>query len=187
MEITQTLYVDNRDAWRAWLAEHYRTAKEIWLVYPRKATGRPRIAYNDAVEEALCFGWIDSTQKTLDDDHTAQRFTPRRAGSGYSQPNKERLARLLAQGKVAADVRAKLPDVSVDGFQAPPDILAALQANPRAWENFQRYSPSYQRIRIAFVEDARERRPEDFRKRLENLVRMSEKDRQYGVNLESYY
>lgn len=187
MEITKTLYVDDRESWRAWLAENYRTEKEIWLVYPRKHTGRPRISYNDAVEEALCFGWIDSTQKKLNDDHTAQRYSPRRGGSGYSQPNKERLARLLAQGKVADDVRAKLPDVSVDTFQAPPDIVAALRANPAAWKNWQRYSPSYQRIRIAYVDDVRERRPEEFQKRLDNLVRMTEKNRQFGVNLESYY
>ena len=186
MEITRTLYVADREAWRAWLAEHYRTERDVWLVYPRKQTGRPRIPYNDAVEEALCFGWIDSTQKTLDAEHTAQRFTPRRPASGYSQTNKERLHRLLAQGKVIDEVRRTLPDVSADGFRAAPDILRALQENPRAWENFQRYSPSYQRIRIAFVEDARDR-PEEFRKRLRNLVDKSAKNRQYGFGIESYY
>jgi uncharacterized protein YdeI (YjbR/CyaY-like superfamily) len=186
MEITKTLYVADRQAWRAWLAEHYRTEPEVWLVYPRKETGRPRIPYNDAVEEALCFGWIDSTQKTLDEDHTAQRFSPRRAGSGYSQINKERLHRLLAQGRVIDEVRKKLPDVSVDGFKPAPDILRALKANAQAWENFQRYSPSYQRIRIAYVEDARDR-PEEFQKRLASLIQKSEKNKQFGFGIETFY
>ena len=88
MDIKQTLYVTNPKAWRAWLKKHYRTEKEIWLVYPKKETGIPRIAYNDAVEEALCFGWIDSIVKTLDDERTAQRFSPRKPKSGYSQANK---------------------------------------------------------------------------------------------------
>jgi uncharacterized protein YdeI (YjbR/CyaY-like superfamily) len=187
MEITNTFYAADREGWRAWLAENYRTAKDAWLVYPRKHTGRPRIPYNDAVEEALCFGWIDSTQKTLDDDHTAQRYSPRRPGAAYSQPNKERLHRLLAQGRVMDEVREKLPDVSVDGFQIAPDILRALRQNPRVWENFQRYSPSYQRIRVAFVEDARKDRPDEFQKRLRNLIEKTEKNRQYGFGIESYY
>lgn len=187
MEITRTLRVATREEWRAWLAENYRTEPDVWLVYPRKATGRPRIPYNDAVEEALCFGWIDSTQKTLDDDHTAQRYSPRRPGVAYSQPNKERLHRMLAQGRVIDEVREKLPDVSVDNFQIAPDILRALQENPRVWENFQRYSPSYQRIRVAFVEDARKDRPDDFKKRLQNLIGKTEKNKQYGVGIETYY
>jgi len=187
VEITNTVHVTDRDAWRAWLAEHYRTEKDVWLVYARKHTGQPRISYNDAVEEALCFGWIDSTAKRLDDDHTAQRFSPRRPGVAYSQPNKERLQRMLAQGKVIDEVRQKLPDVSVDDFRIPPDILRALRENPRTWENFQRFSPSYQRIRVAFVEDARHDRPEDFEKRLRNLVAKTEKNRQFGFGIESYY
>jgi uncharacterized protein YdeI (YjbR/CyaY-like superfamily) len=187
MEITRTLYAADRQAWRAWLAEHYATEKEIWLVYPRKHTGRPRIPYNDAVEEALCFGWIDSTQKTLDGDHTAQRYSPRRPGVPYSQPNKERLHRMLSQGLVLDEVRARLPDVSVDGFRIPPDIEQALRENPVVWENFQRYSPSYQRIRVAFVEDARKDRPDDFRTRLRNLIDKTARNKQFGFGIESYY
>ncbi|MEW5941028.1 MAG: hypothetical protein AB1750_15280, partial [Chloroflexota bacterium] len=78
MNITQTLYVTKRKNWRDWLRKHYKTEKEIWLIYPKKETGKSRIAYNDAVEEALCFGWIDSLVKKLDDDHTVQRFSPRK-------------------------------------------------------------------------------------------------------------
>ena len=77
MDITETLYVTNRDDWRKWLAEHYSSSTEIWLVYYRRQTGKPRIPYNDAVEEALCFGWIDSITKNLDQERYAQRFTQR--------------------------------------------------------------------------------------------------------------
>ena len=186
MQITRTLRIVDRQSWRAWLAEHHATEPEVWLVYPRKATGQPRIHYNDAVEEALCWGWIDSTVKTVDVDHTAQKFSPRRARSGYSQPNKERLRRMMAQGKVAEHVLAKLADVPLDDFAMPPDILRALQANPAAWDNLRRWSDSYLRIRVAFVDDARDR-PEEFEKRLANLIRKSGQGLQFGFNIESYY
>lgn len=186
MEITRTLRLHDRGAWRAWLAGHHAMEPEVWLVYPRKGTGQPRIAYGDAVEEALCFGWIDSTVKTLDADHTAQRFSPRRAGSGYSQPNKERLRRLMAQGKVAEPVLAKLADVPLDDFVLPGDVEAALRANPAAWANLQRWSPAYLRIRAAFVDDARSR-PGEFEKRLRNLIRKSEQGKQFGFGIESFY
>ena len=99
MEITQTLYVTDPQEWRAWLKAHYKTESEIWLVYYKKHTGKPRIAYNDAVEQALCFGWIDSIIKKLDEERSAQRFSPRKPKSGYSQANIERLRHLVAQGK----------------------------------------------------------------------------------------
>lgn len=186
MEITRTLYAAGRNEWRAWLAENHRTEKEIWLVYPRKATGRPRIPYNDAVEEALCFGWIDSTQKTLDDDHTAQRYSPRRPGIPYSQPNQERMRRMIAQGKVLPEVRQSIGGVLDEPFVIAPDILRALRANEQAWRNLQGWSDSYLRIRVAFVEDKRDD-PAEFEKRLRNLIDKSERGKQYGFGIESYY
>jgi uncharacterized protein YdeI (YjbR/CyaY-like superfamily) len=186
MEITTTLHVSDREAWRGWLVEHHRTEREVWLVYPRKQTGQPRIPYNDAVEEALCFGWIDSTLKTLDADRLAQRFSPRRPGIPYSQPNRERLRRMLAQGMVAPHVLEKVAGLDLDSFEFPPDILLALQANPAAWRNFQGYSGSYQRIRVAFIDGARSR-PEEFERRLRHFVRMTEKNRRFGHDIESFY
>ena len=79
MEVTKTLYVTNREEWRNWLKEHYSSEEEIWLIYPRKATKKPRIPYNIAVEEALCFGWIDSIIKKLDQERTVQRFSRRKS------------------------------------------------------------------------------------------------------------
>src|SRR5688572_6770115 len=100
MDISKTLYVKTARDWRSWLIKHHRSDKEIWLVYPRKATGKPRIPYNDAVEEALCFGWIDSIVKSLDRERTVQRFSPRKPNTKYSQANKERLKNLVKEGKV---------------------------------------------------------------------------------------
>ncbi|MFT3894035.1 MAG: YdeI/OmpD-associated family protein [Anaerolineales bacterium] len=179
MEITKTFYTTKRKEWRDWLKKHYKTEKEIWLVYPRKATGKPRIEYNDAVEEALCFGWIDSTAKKLDDEHTAQRFSPRRPKSGYSQANIERLRSLVANKKVIKEVKDALGDILEEKFVIPPDILKAIKADKEAWKNFQKFSDSYIRIRVAFIEGARHR-SEEFKKRLRYFIEMTEKNKIFG-------
>jgi uncharacterized protein YdeI (YjbR/CyaY-like superfamily) len=179
MEITNTLYVTNRKDWRKWLRKHYKTEKEIWLVYYKKETGKPRIAYNDAVEEALCYGWIDSTHKTLDRERTAQRFSPRRLKSGYSPANKERLRKLLKRGKVIKEVRATLAGVLDEELDIAEDILQAIQSNREAWKNFQNFSEAYRRIRIGFIEGARNR-PAEFEKRLRHFIKMTEKNKLYG-------
>src|SRR5688572_27635620 len=179
MDITKTLHVTKRQDWRKWLRKHYKTAKEIWLVYYKKETGKPRIAYNDAVEEALCFGWIDSTVKSLDEKRTAQRFSPRKLNSKYSQANKERLRKLVKQRKVIKDVRETLTGILDEKFEIPKDILKEIKANKQAWKNFQKFSDAYKRIRISFIDGAR-KRPAEFKKRLEYFIRMSEKNKQYG-------
>ncbi|HSK87106.1 MAG TPA: YdeI/OmpD-associated family protein [Anaerolineales bacterium] len=179
MKITKTLHVTDRKDWRKWLRGHYKTEKEIWLVYSKKETGKPRIAYNDAVEEALCFGWIDSTVKTLDQKRTAQRFSPRKPKSNYSPANKERLRRLVKQRKVIKEVRETLGEILEERFEIPKDILKALKANKKAWKNFQKFSDSYKRIRIGFIAGAR-KRPAEFKKRLHYFIEMTEKNRQYG-------
>lgn len=179
MEITKTLHVTKRDAWRRWLKKHYKTAEEIWLVYYKKATGKPRILYNDAVEEALCFGWIDSTVKSLDEKRTVQRFSPRKPNSKYSQANKERLRKLVKQRKVIKAVRETLGGILDETVEVPEDILQAIKANQQAWENFQKFSDAYKRIRISFIDGAR-KRPAEFEKRLRYFIQMTEKNKQYG-------
>jgi len=179
MEITKTLHVTDRKKWRAWLRKHYNAEKEIWLVYYKKATGKPRIEYNDAVEEALCFGWIDSIVKSLDQKRSAQRFSPRKPKSKYSPANKERLRKLLKQRKVIKAVRETLGDLPGEKFSIPQDILKAIKANKDAWKHFQRFSAAYKRIRIGFIDGAR-KRPEEFKKRLRYFIKMTEKNKQYG-------
>ena len=179
MEITKTLHVTDRKDWRKWLREHYKQEKEIWLVYYKKETGKPRIEYNDAVEEALCFGWIDSTFKSLDKDRNAQRFSPRKPKSEYSPANRERLRKLAKQRKIIKEVRQSLGNILNEKFEIPADILKALKANKEAWKNFQAFSDSYKRIRIGFIEGARNR-PQEFQKRLRYFIKMTEKNTLYG-------
>lgn len=180
------LYVTSREEWRDWLTANSDTKPEIWLISYLKHTGRPSVPYNSAVEEALCFGWIDSIRKGVDEERTAQRYSPRKPGSSYSQTNKERLARLLSAGKVIPSVVESLGDVRPENYQIPDDLLSALRANEEAWLFFLGTSPSYQRIRAAYIDGARDR-PAEFKKRLDNLVDKSAKGKQFGYGIEDYY
>ncbi len=185
--MNNALYVTHRKEWRDWLKKHYKTEREVWLVYYKKHTGKPRIPYNEAVEEALCFGWIDSTVKRIDDDRFAQKFSVRNPKSPYSQANRERLKELVKQGKVAKDVLAILGNLAEEEFEIPPDILKAIRASKKAWKNWQGFSPSYIRIRIAYVDGARNR-PQEFEKRLRYLIQMTEKNKQFGFGgIDKYY
>lgn len=187
MEITKTLYIANPKDWRNWLKKNYKSEKEIWLVYPKKETGKPRIQYNDAVEQALCFGWIDSIIKTLDEENTVQRFSPRKPKAKYSQANIERLRNLVAKKKVIKEVAETLGQILEEKFIFPADILKALKANKEAWKNYQKFSDSYKRIRIAFIDGVRDR-PEEFKKRLRHFVEMAEKNKMFGFGgIEKHY
>lgn len=179
VEITQTLYVTNPKEWREWLKTNYKAEEEIWLVYYKKDTGKACIAYNDAVEQALCFGWIDSIVKKLDEGRTAQRFSPRKPKSGYSQANIERLRHLVGQGKVVDEVLEALGDILEQEFVFPADILDAIRADEQAWSNYQNFSEPYKRIRIAFIEGSR-KRPEEFQKRLNYFIKMTRENKLFG-------
>ena len=187
MNIGETLYVVDRKPWREWLEANFDTARDIWLIYPNKASGQPRSLYNDAVEEALCFGWIDSIIKKLDNLRTVQRFTPRNPKSGYSQQNKERLRWLADEGLLHPSVRESVEDVLNEEFAFPADILAAVQANEQAWKHYQGFPPAYQRIRVAYIDSARAR-PEIFKSRLKNFLKATEKGKQIGYGgIEKYF
>ncbi|RKN83221.1 YdeI/OmpD-associated family protein [Ulvibacterium marinum] len=169
MEELDALYLTERKAWREWLRKNFNKKKEVWLVYPKKSSGKPRIEYNTAVEEALCYGWIDSTVKSLDGDHTIQRFTQRRPKSSYSQANKERLKWLYKENKIHLSIRESIKAIIDQEFEFPLDILDEIRKNPMAWENYQKLSDPYKRIRIAYIDSAR-KRPEEFTKRLLNFI-----------------
>jgi len=110
MEIGETLYVTNRDDFRKWLEENHKSKKEIWLIQYKRAAKKPSIDYVEAVEEALCFGWIDGLQKGMDTERYVLRFSPRRPRSNWTETNKERARRLIAQGKMMEAGRASLPE-----------------------------------------------------------------------------
>lgn len=186
MNIGKTLDVSGRKAWRAWLAEHHRTEKEIWLIYYRKDRGKACIPYEDAVEEALCYGWIDSTVKSIDNERYAQRFSPRRKTSGLSQPNRERVFRLIAARKMTKAglvAIAHVFDPAKDkpwNFVVPPDILKPLKADKEAWRNFKKFPESYRRIRVAYIESRKRHGDGLFRKALEHFIRMTAKNKRIG-------
>ena len=179
MEITQTLTVTNRDEWRQWLLEHHAITKEIWLIKYTERSSQPGISYLQAVEEALCFGWIDGIEKKLDAERFAQRFTPRSPRSNWTELNKERARRLIANGKMTNAGLAVLPDLSPDSFHFPEDILRALQADPQTWENYQHFPDLYKRIRISYIEDAR-KQPNIFQNRLTNFLKKTRENKTFG-------
>lgn len=187
MDKPKTLYVIDRKDWRAWLERYFDTEKEIWLIYPKKSSGKPRIRYNDAVEEALCFGWIDSTVKSLDEESRRQRFSPRNPGSRYSQANKERLKWLLRRHLIHPAMIDSVRKALQEKYVFPPDILETLKTDRAAWENYQNFSPSYRRIRTAYIDAAR-KRPEEFKKRLANFIKKTRANQCLGFGgIEKYY
>jgi uncharacterized protein YdeI (YjbR/CyaY-like superfamily) len=109
MEIGETLYVTTRQDLRRWLEENHKSKKEIWLVQYKKAAKKPSINYAEAVEEALCFGWIDGLEKSMDTERYALRFSPRRPKSNWTETNRERARRLIAEGKMTDSGLAALP------------------------------------------------------------------------------
>lgn len=188
MKPTKIFYAKDRSEWRAWLSENFKTESEVWFVFPMKESGEAGVSYNDAVEEALSFGWIDSTIKHIDPTHRAQRFTPRRAGSPYSRANIERLIWLDGHGMIHPDVRESVIDIIRAPYIFPEDILEAIRADALALENYQRFSEPYKRIRVAYIDAARGR-PEEFKKRLESFIKKTRQGKLivgYG-GIDKYY
>jgi len=187
VKLGKTLYAKDRKAWRAWLAKNHGREPEVWLVYPRRQSGRARVSYNAAVEEALSYGWIDSTVKSLDDQRFAQRFSPRRKTSGLSQMNRERVRRLIAAGKMTraglvalAHVFDPKHDLEAGPLVLAPDILGPLKANRAAWRNFRKFPATYRRIRVAFIESRRRHGAEAFRKSLAHFIRRTAENKRFG-------
>jgi uncharacterized protein YdeI (YjbR/CyaY-like superfamily) len=180
MDIGKTLYVTDRRKWRAWLKKHHETETEIWLVFPNKASGKKRLPYNDAVEEALCFGWIDSIVKKHSPDSAAQRFTPRRKGSPLSEMNKARIRRLHEAGQMEPAGLATIGDLLNEPFILPADIEEALRADDTVWRNFEAFPDSYKRIRVGWVDGSRQRQ-DVFEQRLNYFVRMTRQNKRFGM------
>ena len=192
MEISEKIYLTDREQWREWLKENHATAKDIWLIYYKKNSGKPRIPYNDAVEEALCFGWIDSILKPIDENCYAQRFSPRRKNSQLSEANKERIRQLVKSGRMTSagldSIKNHMSenagfsnhDAIFDKFEIPKDILKALKKDDEVWENFNRFPESYKRVRIGWIDAARIR-PEIFNTRLNYFIKMTAKNKMYGM------
>ena len=170
----RTFDVRSRQEWRDWLQDHHDSEPEIWLVFHKKHTAEASISYDDAVEEALCFGWIDSIVTRLDEERYARKFTPRKPDSRWSTINRQRYADLKARWLLAAPGLERAP-TSRSGDAPRPSALAIpsyiekqLKANAHAWEYFGRLAPSYQRLYIGWIDSAK--REETKEKRLREAI-----------------
>ncbi len=187
MKPLKTFYATKRADWRTWLNENFEKETEIWFVFPMKSSGEIGLSYNDAVEEALCFGWIDSTIKNIDASYRAQRFSPRRKGSTYSQANIERLIWLESQGMLHSSIRESVLPIIEAPYEFPQDIINAIKAEEEAWDNYQRFPDEYKRIRIAYIDSAR-KRPLEFERRLASFINMTKKNKLVGYGgIDKYF
>jgi uncharacterized protein YdeI (YjbR/CyaY-like superfamily) len=158
----KTLDVRSCATWRKWLAQHHDSESEVWLVFHKRHTGQPSILYEDAVNEALCFGWIDSLIRRLDDARYARKFTPRKADSRWSTRNRRRYAQLKASGRLMPAGSHRAPtDRSRDAPERSPSkipqyILKGLRRRPSAWSQFARLAPSYRRTYIGWIDGAKQ-------------------------------
>lgn len=181
MEIRNLLdCITTRQQFRDWLANNAETEKECWLPIKKGKTMPDGIVwYLDAVEEALCFGWIDSTCKTIN-GITIQRFTPRSKSSNWTELNKERCRRLIRLGLMTHYGMETLPDLDKE-FEIYPEVLDLFKKNKQAWDNFNAFHPLYQRVRIDKIHNEKNRgRLENFQKRLIKLIEASEKGKMIG-------
>jgi uncharacterized protein YdeI (YjbR/CyaY-like superfamily) len=172
--------------WRRWLAEHHDSESEIWVVFHKKHTSKPSVAYLDALDEALCYGWIDSLVKRLDDDRYARKFTPRKPRSRWSAINIKRYAELEKAGRMKAPGKARSPE-NGGRYDAKPtvpqkiptDIAKALKASPAAWSFYETLTPREQRMYFGWIHIAKQQATRE--RRLAEAVRLLSKGQKLGL------
>lgn len=177
----EQVHVETRTQWRQWLRKNHKRPTGIWLVTWRPKSGKPTLSYDDIVEEALCFGWVDSKARGLDDERTMLWIAPRRPRSGWSRPNKERVARLEASGKMAAAGRAVIEQAKANGswtllddvenLVVPPDLQAAFDAHPPALEHWESFPRSVKRATLEWIVQAK--KPETRQKRIDETATLA--------------
>lgn len=175
---------DDRQAWRAWLEKNHATAHGVWLVSWRPSARRSDLDYEASVEEALCFGWVDSRAGKVDDERTKLYFAPRNPGSGWARPNKERIERLLLAGRIAPAGIAVVERAKVDGswtildaverLEVPDDLGAALDARPPARANWDAFPRTARRALLAWIVQAK--RDETRARRIEETATSAQRN-----------
>lgn len=184
----ELLEIDDRDAWRDWLERNHASAKGVWLVSRRRKTDTASLNYDAVVEEALCFGWVDSREQPVDDERLMRLLTPRKAGSAWARSNKERIARLEGAGLLADAGRSIVERAKADGswsrydsaeaLEVPEDLERALEAVEPAARNFDAFSDAAKRSILRWLLDAK--RPETRTKRIDETVRLAAKNERAG-------
>ena len=188
MDKSKILHVTERSDWRAWLEKHHQSEQEVWLIFYKQHTGKPRIPYEDAVEEALCFGWIDSIVRRIDDEKYMQKFTPRRASSEWSRLNKNRMRKLIREGRMTPVGLAKFTPAAI---RKPPRekptvprvlpnfIKRALMEDKEVWENFNSLAPSHRKAYILWISTAKKQETRE--RRLKEAIRLLKQNRKLGL------
>ena len=178
MKINKSFTPKNQKDWRKWLQKNHQREPDVWLVYYKPVSGKSNLDYESSVEEALCFGWIDSIIQKIDDDKYARKFNPRRTDSQWSETNKRRVRKVIREGrmteaglaKITFDVEqvdARQPATKRPPVEMPERIEQALRSQPGVWEALQKVSPSLRRNYILWLMDAK--KPETFERRLKLL------------------
>lgn len=180
-QIANSIHPKSRVAWRRWLQQHHTRAEGVWLITYKKATGKPRIEYNDAVEEALCFGWIDSKPRTLDEERSMLWFAPRKPRTGWSKHNKARAQKLIQSGLMTRAGLAKIQAAKKDGawtaldqieaLELPSDLADAFAINSTAHEYFDSFPRSVKRAILEWIANAK--KPDTRVKRIQETVRLA--------------
>jgi uncharacterized protein YdeI (YjbR/CyaY-like superfamily) len=179
-----SIHPKTRAEWRTWLEEHHTRKEGVWLISYKKSTGKARFDYEEAVEEALCFGWIDSKGNKLDDERSLLWFAPRKPGTGWSKLNKTRIDKLTAEGLMMPAGLAKVEAAKQDGswnaldsveaLEIPPDLKKAFAANKTAQQYFDAFPRSAKRGILEWISNAK--RPETRAKRIEETVSLAGKN-----------
>jgi len=180
-----SIHPKSRKEWRSWLENNHARNEGVWFVSYKKTTGKPRLEYDEAVEEALCFGWVDSKPNKLDDERSMLWFAPRKAGTGWSRPNKQRVEKLIQEGLTMPAGMAKVEAAKQDGswsaldaveaLEIPPDLGKALAANPAAKDYFGAFPRSVKRGIIEWISNAK--KPETRAKRIDETVRLASENK----------
>jgi uncharacterized protein YdeI (YjbR/CyaY-like superfamily) len=184
------LYVTDRDQWRDWLSEHHAAEAGIWLAFYKKGTSKPTTEYEAAVEEALCFGWIDSIVKRLDAERYVRKFTPRKDRSNWSALNRKRAAKMIRAGRMTEAGLVKIKAAKRNGswnqdgktsksLEMPAEFAEALAGNKKAKANFERLAPTYRRHYLGWIAAAK--RPETKRRRVDESIALLEKGGKLGM------
>lgn len=173
-----------RAAWRQWLQDHHTQTEGVWLINYKKGTGKPRFDYDEAVEEALCFGWVDSKPRKLDEERAMLWFAPRKVGTGWSALNKARVEKLIKAKQMAPAGLAKVAAAKQDGswnaldsveaLELPDDLVQQLKANPKAQEYFAAFPRSVKRAILEWISTAK--KPETRAKRIADTVTLAAKN-----------
>jgi uncharacterized protein YdeI (YjbR/CyaY-like superfamily) len=179
-----TLDVRTRKQWRQWLAKHHTSSPGVWLVRHKQHTGVKSMSYEDFVSEALCFGWVDSLVKRLDDDRYAIKVTPRKPASKWSDINRKRWNELKEAGLLAAAGLAAAPTANRYAPrptipQLPAYVAKAFKTNPKAWQHFQALAPTYRRHFVVWIDIAK--RPETRERRIRESIELLAAGRKLGL------